>query len=154
MKNHIPGFQNLSGTVCHPCTSSHNKFQPWRWPGRSFSTHFSDFMGGCPPHGMLIFSMFSMGGTTPSFGKGQFPSNLSKFSGSTIDHAFVKFFWSNIFPTFFDKFGKHLMGVYPWGYTPGLNPCAKERMPNLRGGCPPMETCQAVTLESVFFSRH
>ena len=113
------------------------KFSTLEMAWKAISKLFFGFHGRLYPPWNVDFLDVFMGGTTLSFGKGQFLFNLSKLSGSTIDHAFVKFFWSNIFPTFFDKFGRHLRGVYPWGYTPGLNPCAKERMPNLRGGCPP-----------------
>ena len=93
IKNDCLSFQDHSAIVCEACTSAYKNFQPWRWLGRSFSSHFSDFMGGGHP------------GTIKS------GSNLSKIRGRIIDHAFFKISSSDFF------FSNSVITFLPWKNT-------------------------------------
>ena len=100
----------------HTTLEQHCRFvgQAYTWVAIKFSAlemawkaifkPFLDFMGGSPPHGMLIFSLF------PCFPWGGHPGtiksklNLSKLRGRSIYHALFEVSSSEIFLKFCDKF--------------------------------------------------
>ena len=61
IKIHAHASQRHSRFVGDDNISVYANFQLWRWLGRSFLSHFLDFMGVPAPHEMLIFPVLFMG---------------------------------------------------------------------------------------------